>query len=96
MWARRLMWILWPAFLAACAMEMLVFAVVDPAQIQWQGAALDWSRQAFYTLSFFVFWLVISAAGALTCLLGLRPAEVNSWNSDGPLRHRRRTPVRPS
>ena len=79
MWARRLMWILWPAFLAACAMEMLVFALVDPSEIQWQGAALEWSRQAFYTLSFFVFWLVISGASALTCLLGLGQAEVNSW-----------------
>lgn len=72
------MWILWPAFLAACAMEMLVFALVDPGEIRWQGVALEWSRQAFYTLSFFVFWLVISFASALTCLLGLRPAEVNA------------------
>ncbi len=96
MWARRLMWILWPAFLAACAMEMLVFALVDPSQIQWQGAALEWSRQAFYTLAFFVFWLVISAAGALTCLLGLGPAEVNSWGSDGPGQSLSRAPIHPS
>ena len=78
MWARRLMGILWPAFLAACAMEMLVFALVDPSEIRWQGAALQWSRQACYTLAFFVFWAVISVASAMTCLLCLAPAEVNS------------------
>ena len=77
MLAKRLMWILWPAFLAACAMEMLVFALVDPSEIQWQGAVLDWGRQAFYTLSFCVFWLVISVASGLTCLLGMGPAEIN-------------------
>lgn len=91
MWTRRLMWILWPAFLAACAMEMLVFALVDPGEIHWHGAALPWSRQAVYTLSFFVFWLVISGASALTCLLGLRRAEVNSWGTEGPAR---RKPIR--
>ena len=84
MWAKRLMWILWPAFLAACAMEMLVFGFVDPSEIQWQGAALTWSRQTFYTLSFFAFWLVISGASALTCLLGMGPAEVNGWEKDAP------------
>jgi hypothetical protein len=82
MWAKRLMWILWPAFLAACAMEMLVFGLVDPSEIQWQGAALGWSRQAFYTLSFFVFRLVISGASALTCVLGMGPAEINGWDKD--------------
>ncbi|MET1114869.1 MAG: hypothetical protein ABWY08_07930 [Comamonas sp.] len=96
MWARRLMWILWPAFLGACAMEMLVFALVDPSEIQWQGTAPGWSRQAFYTLSFFVFWLVISAAGAVTCLLGLRPAEVNGWGPEGPAQRRPRDPLRSS
>jgi hypothetical protein len=32
---RRWMWIAWPAFLAAGVMEMLVFAVVDPLEMQW-------------------------------------------------------------
>lgn len=77
MLAKRLMWILWPAFLAACAMEVLVFGLVDPSEIQWRGETLNWGRQAFYTLSFFAFWLVTSAASGLTCLLGMGPAEVN-------------------
>ena len=35
---RRWMWIAWPAFLAAGVMEMLVFAVVDPLELQWLAA----------------------------------------------------------
>lgn len=85
MCAKRLMWILWPAFLAACAMEMLVFGFVDPSEMLWQGEALHWSRQTFYTLSFFAFWLVIGAASALTCLLGMDAAEINGREQDASL-----------
>ena len=37
--------VLWPAFLGACLLEALVFAVVDPQSLQWQGQSLEWSRQ---------------------------------------------------
>jgi hypothetical protein len=73
----RLMWIAWPAFLAASALELLVFAVVDPLELQWSGHALGWSRQAVYTLAFFAFWLVTMTACALTTLLRMTPAELN-------------------
>jgi hypothetical protein len=36
--------------------------------------ALEWSRAAVYTVSFFVFWAVIAVAGALTAVL-VAPAE---------------------
>jgi hypothetical protein len=74
----RLLWIIWPAFLAACALELLVFAFVDPAELQWSGHDLGWSRQAVYTGSFFVFWAVAMGACALTTLLRLAPSEVNA------------------
>lgn len=62
--------ILWPAFLMAGVLEVLVFALVDPGELRWLGGdAIDVSRQAVYTLSFLVFWAVISAAGAITTLL---------------------------
>jgi hypothetical protein len=76
--AARMMWIAWPAFLAACVLELVVFAVADPAELHWSGHALGWSRQAVYTASFFVFWLVSLGACALTTLLGMSPAEVNA------------------
>lgn len=75
MLAQRLMWIAWPAFLLAGVMEMLVFAVVDPQDLQWFGHSL--SREAVYTLAFFCFWLLTMASSALTTLLAVSPFEVN-------------------
>ena len=73
----RMIWIAWPAFLAACVLELLVFAFVDPLELQSLRQALGWSRQATYTAAFFAFWLVTSGACALTMLLRISPAEVN-------------------
>ena len=67
--AHRLMWIGWPAFLAASMLELLVFAFVDPLELQWAGQHLGWSRQAVYTAGFFSFWFVCLGACALSTLL---------------------------
>lgn len=72
----RALCVLWPSFLMAGVMEMLVFSVVDPGNLQWFGGApVEWSATAIYTLAFFAFWLVISTAGALTQLLVTMPAD---------------------
>lgn len=73
----RFMWIVWPAFLMAGVIEMLVFSLADPQDLYWFGHHLELSRQAVYTLSFFVFWMVTSMSGALTLLLSLPAGEVN-------------------
>lgn len=65
----------WPAFLAACAIELLVFALVDPLELQWAGQHLDWSRQAVYTAGFFSFWVVCTGACALSTLLRAPPGR---------------------
>lgn len=74
---RRLQLILWPAFLAAAMLEMLVFAVIDPSDILWQGHQLGLSRQAVYTLAFFAFWAICLAGSAITALLSMPAWEVN-------------------
>jgi hypothetical protein len=74
---QRLMWILWPAFLVAGALEVLVFAMVDPQDVHWFGQPLDWSRQAIYTAAFFMFWAMAVVSSALTTLLAMSPFEVN-------------------
>jgi hypothetical protein len=74
---RQVLWLAWPAFLAASLLELLVFAVVDPLELHWSGHALGWSRQAVYTVSFFAFWVVTFGACALATLLRLPSAEVN-------------------
>jgi len=77
MGTRKLMAIAWPGFLAACGLELLVFALVDPSALEWGGQPLAWSRQAVYSAAFFAFWAVAAAACALTTLLGMSAAEVN-------------------
>jgi hypothetical protein len=77
MLAQRWMWIAWPAFLVAGLLEMLVFALVDPQDLHWFGQDLDLSRQAIYTLAFFVFWALAMVSSGLTLLLGMSSAEVN-------------------
>ncbi|MCP5286114.1 MAG: hypothetical protein H6933_14590 [Burkholderiaceae bacterium] len=75
----RVMAVLWPAFLMAGVMEMLVFAFVDPTQLHlFGGAPLDWSPTSVYTVAFFLFWGVIAAAASLTELLELGAEDLNS------------------
>ncbi|MDP2816908.1 MAG: hypothetical protein Q8O29_01275 [Polaromonas sp.] len=77
MFKQKLMWVAWPAFLTACGLELLVFALIDPQDLHWSGHALGWSRQAVYTAAFFVFWAVCMASSALTALLCSSSAELN-------------------
>lgn len=85
---QRLMWILWPAFLMAGVLEMLVFALVDPGNLHWFGGApVELSNSGVYTLAFFVFWGVIAIAGALTQLLELSADEVNQAPASGSAPH---------
>lgn len=74
---QRWMAILWPAFLAAAVLEVLVFALVDPAQLQWAEQAMPWPDMAVYTAAFFVFWAVALMASALSVLLTLPSGELN-------------------
>lgn len=69
MWSQRLMWVAWPAFLGACVLEVLVFSMVDPQVLHWMDQPLTGSRQAIYTMAFFVFWLTLAATCALTAFL---------------------------
>ena len=77
MFFQRLMWILWPAFLVAGLLEVVVFAVVDPQDLHWFGQTVEMSRQGVYTLAFFVFWIIASVSSALTTLLAMSPFELN-------------------
>ena len=80
---RLAMAILWPAFLMAGVLEMLVFAVVDPGELHWfGGAVIAWPAQAIYSVSFLIFWGVISTAGALTALLSVESDTVNDQVMD--------------
>lgn len=58
--------ILWPAFLIASILEMVVFAWVDPATISF--GSLELENKAVYTIAFFVFWGLVALA-----------AEISHW-----------------
>ena len=66
---RTLMGLAWPAFIAACLLELLVFAMVDPLDVQWSGQPLGLSRMGVYSAAFFAFWAVSGVGCALTALL---------------------------
>ena len=75
----RSLLILWPAFLVAGVLEVLVFAVVDPRDLHWFGGpAIDWPPVAIYSVTFLMFWGAIATAGALTALLSLTAEELNA------------------
>ncbi len=61
--------ILWPAFLAACLLQALVFALIDPAEVHWPGHLLQPTRQGVYTVAFFCFWLIGMACSGLVLWL---------------------------
>jgi hypothetical protein len=64
---------LWPSFFAAGIATMVFFAIVDPEDLRaitW--ADLELSREAGYTLGFFMFWACTAAASLFTSIL-MRP-----------------------
>ena len=68
----RVLRIVWPAFLVAGVLEMLVFAVVDPNELRWFGGPyIDWPPVAVYSVTFFIFWFAIATSGALSELLAV-------------------------
>ena len=81
---QRALRILWPAFIAAGALEMVVFAVVDPAELHWRaGPPIGWSSQAVYTASFLIFWATIALAGAATMLLSMGSTKLKGLSQEG-------------
>lgn len=87
----RLMWIAWPAFLVAAVLEMMVFAVLDPDSLSLLGSRVEWSREAIYTVTFFIFWGMMMISSALTTLLSMSPFEVNNTNTPAGTFNRERT-----
>jgi hypothetical protein len=67
---RFLMQVLWPAFLMSIVAEGLFFSMIDPIELDIVGLHLASSREASYTVGFFVFWALFTASSGLTYLLG--------------------------
>ena len=71
---QAVMMVAWPSFLMAAVLEMLVFGLVDPHNLQSTGGVpLELSATGVYSLAFFLFWAAIAAAGALGRWLSTPP-----------------------
>ena len=66
---RSLIWIVWPAFVAAAIAEFAFFAFVDPQELYWMGLPVKLSISATYSLGFLFFWLICMGSSVLTYLL---------------------------
>jgi hypothetical protein len=76
---RILMQVLWPAFLMSIVAEGVFFSMIDPQELDVVGLHLADSREAAYTIGFFVFWGLFTISSGLTYLLahgGQPPAEL--------------------
>ena len=68
--------IAWPSFFAAGVAAMVFFAIVDPVEL----AAMTWprasiSREAGYTIGFFMFWACTLSSSLFTAVLCRVPDE---------------------
>ena len=70
--ARDRIAVLWPAFMAACLLEIIVFASFDPHDLRTYGGH-ELETQSVYSIAFFAFWLVASLASLTTWKLTRRP-----------------------
>lgn len=68
--ARVVMQVLWPAFLLAIVAEGIFFSMIDPAELRVVDRYLNGSREAAYTIAFFVFWALFACASGITWFLG--------------------------
>ena len=84
MLARQLTWIAWPAFLVAGALEVMVFAVLDPETLTLLGQQVDWSRYTVYSVTFLIFWGMFMLCSAMTLQLAHSPMDVNARLSHPP------------
>jgi hypothetical protein len=58
--------VLWPAFFAACLLEIAVFAAFDPVDADLFGWGLALEPISIYSLAFLSFWAITAATGVVT------------------------------
>ncbi len=58
--------VLWPSFLLAIAASGLFFSAFPPAELRPFGEELMISDLGIYTIGFFLFWMLTTAAGVGT------------------------------
>jgi len=63
---KHVIWVFWPAFIAAGVAEVLFFTMIDPAQLYLFGELVEWSVTATYSTGFLLFWLICIFSSMMT------------------------------
>jgi len=66
---KQVIWILWPAFVAAGIAEMAFFTLIDPRQLYLFGEPVEMSAIGAYSIGFLLFWLICSGSSLMTYLM---------------------------
>lgn len=76
---RRIIQVLWPSFIVAGAMDIILFTLFDPMAMNYQDSPLFKTRLGAYSVVFFLFWLFCAASSALTCYFQCSAARLNKF-----------------
>jgi len=63
---KHVIWILWPAFIAAGIAEVVFFTVIDPKQLYLLGQPVELAALTAYSIGFFLFWLLCIGSSLMT------------------------------
>jgi hypothetical protein len=66
---KKMMWVLWPSFIAASIGVGIMFTLIDPMELVVLGDRVHASRTTIYSLGFFVLWAIAAMASAMSCFL---------------------------
>jgi hypothetical protein len=66
---KQVIWVLWPAFIAAGIAETAFFTLIDPRQLYLLGQPVDVSATATYSIGFLLFWLLCVGSSLMTYLM---------------------------
>ena len=90
---RFIMQVLWPAFLVAGLAEGVFFSMIDPQELVVVGVHLADSREAAYTVGFFLLWALISLGCSLTWILADSHRPAPGLEHDGDHNRHRKKPL---
>lgn len=63
---KHVIWVFWPAFVAAGIAEGVFFAMIDPQQLYFLGEQVALSDIATYSIGFLLFWLICAGSSLMT------------------------------
>jgi len=63
---KHIIWILWPAFIAAGIAEVVFFTVIDPKQLFLLGQPIELAALTTYLVGFFLFLVLCIGSSLMT------------------------------